>query len=336
MSFKDVTRDGVLKALREFDTLGEYTFLSRYGYGTAKSYHLSHEGKRYPSKAIFGVAHGFSKAGLPFLKFDDFSGGEVQVAKPLRELGFEVVGGQRRNPDWIRDELIVALRFYVERNGNPPGQKSQDIHDLTAALNKLGTRLGLFSGDDNRNAYSVYKKLMNFRQFDDRYQSQGKAGVTPKGKREAEVWQEFAKDPVRLSQTADAILALIDTDDQLESSGLEDDGDIEASEGKLVTRTHRARERSASIVKRKKQKVREKMNGRLACEVCGFDFRQRYGERGDGFIECHHTSPVSELRPGQKTRLADLALVCANCHRMIHAGRPWLTPEELRQRLTCH
>jgi hypothetical protein len=33
---------------------------------------------------------------------------------------------------------------------------------------------------------------------------------------------------------------------------------------------------------------------------------------------------------GQKTRLADLALLCANCHRMIHARRPWLTLDELR------
>ena len=59
-------------------------------------------------------------------------------------------------------------------------------------------------------------------------------------------------------------------------------------------------------------------------------FAAAYGERGDGFIECHHTIPVRDLRPGSRTRLSDLALVCANCHRMIHRRSPWLTVEELR------
>ena len=30
------------------------------------------------------------------------------------------------------------------------------------------------------------------------------------------------------------------------------------------------------------------------------------------------------------TKLEDLALICANCHRMIHAQKPWLSVEELR------
>ncbi|MBN4084034.1 HNH endonuclease [bacterium AH-315-A03] len=29
------------------------------------------------------------------------------------------------------------------------------------------------------------------------------------------------------------------------------------------------------------------------------------------------------------TRLSDLALVCSNCHRMIHRRSPWPTPIEL-------
>jgi 5-methylcytosine-specific restriction protein A len=70
--------------------------------------------------------------------------------------------------------------------------------------------------------------------------------------------------------------------------------------------------------------------GRLTCEGCDFDFADTYGERGKGYMEVHHTRPVHEIRPGQVTRLADLALVCANCHRMIHARRPWLKLEELR------
>jgi 5-methylcytosine-specific restriction enzyme A len=71
--------------------------------------------------------------------------------------------------------------------------------------------------------------------------------------------------------------------------------------------------------------------GRLGCEGCDFDFADAYGERGKGYMEVHHTRPVHEIKPGHVTRLADLALVCANCHRMIHARRPWLKVEELRR-----
>jgi 5-methylcytosine-specific restriction protein A len=103
---------------------------------------------------------------------------------------------------------------------------------------------------------------------------------------------------------------------------------MDAQEGRLLTVLHRRRERSRKLVEEKKAKVLRAQQ-RLACEVCGFDFARTYGKRGEGFIECHHTLPVSESL-GVKTSLKDLALVCANCHRMVHAQRPWLTLDELR------
>jgi 5-methylcytosine-specific restriction protein A len=61
-----------------------------------------------------------------------------------------------------------------------------------------------------------------------------------------------------------------------------------------------------------------------------FDFERVYGPRGADFIECHHRVPLHVT--GQvTTRLEDLALICSNCHRMIHRTRPWLTVEELGQ-----
>lgn len=69
--------------------------------------------------------------------------------------------------------------------------------------------------------------------------------------------------------------------------------------------------------------------GTLNCEVCGFDYGQTYGPRGQGFIEVHHVRPLHDSGP-TTTRLRDLALLCSNCHRMIHRTRPWLTPAELR------
>ena len=57
----DVTRDGVLTAIEEFDRLGRAAFLDKYGFGEARSYYLVHEGKQYDSKAIVGVAHGYDR-----------------------------------------------------------------------------------------------------------------------------------------------------------------------------------------------------------------------------------------------------------------------------------
>ncbi|MGF7234005.1 MAG: HNH endonuclease [Frankia sp.] len=72
----------------------------------------------------------------------------------------------------------------------------------------------------------------------------------------------------------------------------------------------------------------------LRCEVCGFDFEKTYGSRGAGYIECHHIVPLHTT--GQRaTKLDDLALICANCHRMIHRGTPWLSPDELRETLNA-
>jgi 5-methylcytosine-specific restriction enzyme A len=82
-------------------------------------------------------------------------------------------------------------------------------------------------------------------------------------------------------------------------------------------------------VRKKKEAVFSKA-GRLACEACGFDFAEVYKQLGEGFAECHHTKPVSGLKPGHKTTLEDLAIVCSNCHRMIHKSRPMLNISELR------
>jgi 5-methylcytosine-specific restriction endonuclease McrA len=72
-----------------------------------------------------------------------------------------------------------------------------------------------------------------------------------------------------------------------------------------------------------------------ACQVCGFDFVHVYGEIGRSFAEVHHLNPLSE-RPASEwteavlTKIADVAVLCANCHRMIHRRRPALSLDELR------
>lgn len=63
-------------------------------------------------------------------------------------------------------------------------------------------------------------------------------------------------------------------------------------------------------------------NGHLVCEVpgCGFDFLKMYGKLGAGYAQVHHLRPLAKYKKEEETRLVDLAIVCANCHAMIHRG----------------
>ena len=105
--------------------------------------------------------------------------------------------------------------------------------------------------------------------------------------------------------------------------------DDEFPEGKITERRHKAKERNRKVVQLAKAIGLEK-DEKLRCVVCGFSFLEAYGELGRGFIEAHHKKPVKLLRSDDKTKVSDLALVCANCHRMIHRGATSMSVEELR------
>jgi 5-methylcytosine-specific restriction enzyme A len=240
-------------------------------------------------------------------------------------------GQEARNPTWSRDELILTLDLYVQFKGNPPGKTSKNIVELSELLNKMGAQIANRKADF-RNPNGVYMKAMNFRRFDPVYTSQGKKGLERGGRLEAEVWSDFISRPQLLAETANAIRLNVTRGVPFEPSSSEDDEEFEAEEGKVLTRVHFSRERNRKLVEQKKAAALKK-DGKLSCEVCSFDFEAHYGTRGSGFIEAHHVKPVHTLKPGDKTRLEDLALLCSNCHRMVHAKRPWLDLERLRKLL---
>lgn len=103
--------------------------------------------------------------------------------------------------------------------------------------------------------------------------------------------------------------------------------DFEFPEGKIREENHKRRERNTTQIQKAKTNYIAK-NGAV-CQVCGFNFKDVYGNVGADYIEAHHTIPVSEMKEGEKTKVKDLAFVCANCHRMLHRRRPWLTMKDL-------
>lgn len=69
------------------------------------------------------------------------------------------------------------------------------------------------------------------------------------------------------------------------------------------------------------------------CQICGFDFKEKYGKIGEGFIEAHHRIPLSEIgKSYELDPINDLILVCSNCHSMLHRTRDkTLEVDELKE-----
>lgn len=75
----------------------------------------------------------------------------------------------------------------------------------------------------------------------------------------------------------------------------------------------------------------------LKCSVCSFDFENRYGELGEGFIHVHHLKPLGDIGGQYELNpVNDLRPVCPNCHAMLHRRRPALAIEELKKILSRH
>ncbi len=106
----------------------------------------------------------------------------------------------------------------------------------------------------------------------------------------------------------------------------------EFPEGRTYEALHRKRERNSQLISLVK-KTKKAKYGHLSCEICGFNFKEKYGDIGEDFIEAHHAIPVSELNEDSTTKVEDIALLCSNCHSILHRKRPWLKISELKNLL---
>jgi hypothetical protein len=129
----------------------------------------------------------------------------VSLADLLGLPSTEETKNEVRNPDWNRDELILALDAYVRWNGNPPSKTSVEIEALSKVMNDLRHVLGTQRTPTLRNANGVYMKLMNLRRFDPAFASRGSVGLKRGNRLEEEIWNEFHRDPSYLGRVAASI-----------------------------------------------------------------------------------------------------------------------------------
>lgn len=93
-----------------------------------------------------------------------------------------------------------------------------------------------------------------------------------------------------------------------------------ALEGELRVALSRHRARKRWLRDEKIAQVKGANGGRLPCQTCGFDFFEVYGEIGRDYAQVHHLKPLSDRTKPSLTKLSDLAVLCANCHVMVHRG----------------
>lgn len=224
------------------------------------------------------------------------------------------------NPKWTRDEMILALDLYFRIRDESISAIHPQVIELSEVMNQLDVHSREYRESKFRNPNGIVLRLANYKNVDPNYEGEG---MSNGGKMIQEVWDEYCNKVIELHVIADTIKESI-KHPVIESKSDEEE---DFPEGKILYRQHKTRERNSKIVSEKKLDAMR--NGKLVCEVCGFDFEKTYGSVGKGYIECHHNLPVSEYIEGQKTKKEDLSLVCSNCHRMLHRKRPWINPKNL-------
>lgn len=91
------------------------------------------------------------------------------------------------NPDWTRDELVLAAEFYRQHAPRIPGKTSAALIALSDEILAAAAQQGLVGIETFRNPNGVYMKLMEFRKYDPDYSGVG-LGHGKSRPVEAEVW----------------------------------------------------------------------------------------------------------------------------------------------------
>src|SRR5690242_7429326 len=96
-----------------------------------------------------------------------------------------------KNPDWTRDELILALDLFFKVNPLKTNKNNPEIVALSKLLNLLPLHGNRPDAERFRNRNGVYMKLCNFLRLDPSYAGKGlRAGSHI----ETEVWRDYAND----------------------------------------------------------------------------------------------------------------------------------------------
>ena len=215
-------------------------------------------------------------------------------------------GGQG-NPDWTREEMILAMDLLVRCDMEPPSKADPAVLELSdllrdAAIHPPDARNAVF-----RNPAGVARTIAVLRSSE----------TADKASRiQREVWAEFHDKPDRLAEAAARIRADLELLEQTPLPEADEDGVYQ--ENTVRMRAHSRRERARGLRDKVIARARRR-HGSLRCEACGCEERTGLGRIAAAEFEAHHREPLAGSDGVRTTRVGDFAILCASCHRLIHA-----------------
>lgn len=228
--------------------------------------------------------------------------------------------------NWEWDEILLACDLVARNNWKELRPAAREVIELSEFLRGQVSGEMLQTDPEYRNVNGVSRKTTDIMTAHPDYPG----AQTKGGRTTAEVVAAYLSDPDQYRQAAVELRQAERLGrDVMDAVGAPAEDDADSIEGRVIHRLVRTRERDPKLRARKiKQALSQR--GNLACEVCAFDFEQTFGDLGAGYAHIHHVVPL-HASGEVKTALADLAVVCANCHVMLHRGQQWKTPGQLRQ-----
>ncbi|WP_426038785.1 HNH endonuclease [Brevundimonas sp. DC300-4] len=221
------------------------------------------------------------------------------------------------NADWNRDETLLALDL-LYRFGAPIHKGHPDVVDLSSLLR--GALIHPTEGrrPSFRNADGVALKLQNLFSAIDPTRGLSSSIL------DRELVEEFPRS--RAMEVAALASMIREAIGQGEAAETLPDDEVFV-EGHLLTSRHRSRDRRL-----RKKLLAQKSDDQLTCTICRFAAPPLERRLRESFFEAHHIRPLSETKGLTSTRVADMALVCAGCHRFIHRliaiKRRWVSIDE--------
>lgn len=234
------------------------------------------------------------------------------------------------NPDWNWEEVILGLEFYLANTEGRRWRKRIRESNIRWELEQLRKLCGGATSPTCRNENGVYRKIMNFACLDP---DSGKNGLEHWNKLDEVAWDTFHGNPEALKKECQSIKQKIkggarsfNKPPKIPAIVSNEDSAMEGA--RIEQRTYR---------RKRDQRLRNAAlkNAHGICAVCDVDYSKILDGEGVEVLEVHHIGQLSNLDAPELHTLSDLAVVCANCHALIHKKpKNPLSIKELRLKLS--
>lgn len=229
------------------------------------------------------------------------------------------------NPSWNLDETILALDLYFRLDGRLPNKNDDSVRELSELLRSLPYHQDRPKNSRFRNTSAVRFKLQNLQSI------VTGIGLDHVSRMDRRVVSEFEKRPEQLRSIASRIVNGAGELTASDFGGVDENEDDEFHEGQVIFVLHRKRERDPNL---RKKFIERQQAGGLHCAICDLSKPGLKSPIQEAFFEVHHIVPLATAEKQRRTKLSDLALLCASCHRAIHklisVEKRWISVEEAK------